>query len=388
MNRAFSGVRNYGSARVTTLSNGVRVATQATKDHVATVGAYMDAGTRDETSATEGTSQIIASLARQPRQSLAELATSVNAKVERERTSYTIKVMPENVGTAVNELGNIVYGRDNGNFEAAKQAVLNSVDEQQSIQELIMDRAHMSTFRDSPLGNSLLGPLENTGNLTEDELVQFRAANYSADRLVVTAAGNVDHDSFVRDVERNFEIAPQPKASIMEHPYFCGTMMVYRNDEMGPTLYFALGYEGVPFKHPDALTFEVMKYVIGGMKNNDNKLLPGSLSGNRTVNRVANKMNVGCADEFQAFNINYRDTGFFGTYCACDEIAAENATGEMQFGVNMLSGGVVDEEVARAKREFLMDLHSSRVGTKQLADHLEFNRMEQSCITRRNGCPS
>merc|ERR1712087_838619 len=80
-------------------------------------------------------------------------------------------------------------------------------------------------------------------------------------------------------------------------------------------------------------------------------LVPGEISGNRVVNNVANKMQVGCADEFEAFNNFYKDTGIFGFYIVCDEVAVEHAVGELMFGVNLLSFSVTDEEVARGKRE-------------------------------------
>merc|ERR1711956_71258 len=62
-------------------------------------------------------------------------------------------------------------------------------------------------------------------------------------------------------------------------------------------------------------------------------------------------MYVGCADHFEAFNINYKDTGMFGFHIACDEVAVEHAVGELMFGANLLSFSVTDEEVERGKRE-------------------------------------
>merc|ERR1712232_708144 len=105
-------------------------------------------------------------------------------------------------------------------------------------------------------------------------------------------------------------------------PYFCGAELIYRNDEMGPTAYISVGWESVPWKSPDAVTFMVMAKIIGSYKKNTG-LVPGTISGNRVVNAVANKMQVGCADEFEAFNIFYKDTGMFGFYVVCDEVAVE-----------------------------------------------------------------
>merc|ERR1711988_1841639 len=126
--------------------------------------------------------------------------------------------------------------------------------------------------------------------------------------------------------------------------------MGYRNDEMGPLAYISVGWEAVPWKSPDAVTFMVMQAIIGSYKKNAG-LVPGSISGNRTINSVANKMGVGCADEFEAFMHFYKDTGMFGFYLVCDEVAVEHAIGELMFGVNLLSFSVTDEEVERAKRE-------------------------------------
>merc|ERR1712032_756077 len=138
-------------------------------------------------------------------------------------------------------------------------------------------------------------------------------------------------------------------------PYFCGAELIYRNDEMGPTAYISVGWEGVPWRSPDAVTFMVLQSIIGSYKKGVG-LVPGEISGNRVINNVANKMQVGCADEFEAFNCFYRDTGIFGFYIQCDEVAVEHAVGELMFGVNLLSFSVTDEEVARGKRELKAEL--------------------------------
>jgi len=143
----------------------------------------------------------------------------------------------------------------------------------------------------------------------------------------------------------------------VDKPYFCGAELLYRNDEMGPTAYIAAGWESVPWRSPDAVTFMLMEHIIGSYKKGEG-LVPGTISGNRVINAVANKMQVGCADEFEVFNRFYRDTGIFGYYIACDEVAVEHAVGELMFGANMLSFSVTDEEVERAKRELKHKLFS------------------------------
>merc|ERR1719174_3534354 len=145
--------------------------------------------------------------------------------------------------------------------------------------------------------------------------------------------------------------APAP----WEKPYFCGAELIYRNDEMGGVAHIAIGYNSVPRTSGDAVGFMVMQHILGSYKKNAG-LVPGNISGNRTVNAVANKMGVGCADEFEAFNCFYKDTGMFGWYAACDEVAVEHCIGEIQFGINLLAFSVTDEEVERGKRELKIAL--------------------------------
>merc|ERR1711870_182925 len=99
-------------------------------------------------------------------------------------------------------------------------------------------------------------------------------------------------------------------------------------------------------------------------------IVPGEISGNRVINNVANKMQVGCADEFEAFNINYKDTGIFGFYIQCDEVAVEHAVGELMFGCNLLSFSVTDEEVARGKRELKAALFGGSGSSVEVCDEL------------------
>lgn len=40
-------------------------------------------------------------------------------------------------------------------------------------------------------------------------------------------------------------------------------------------------------------------------------LVPGNVADNKTINNVTNKMDVGCANEFEAFKISYKGAGIF-----------------------------------------------------------------------------
>merc|ERR1712085_208804 len=121
------------------------------------------------------------------------------------------------------------------------------------------------------------------------------------------------------------------------------------------------------------ITFMVMKHVIGSY-NKAAGLVPGNISGNRVINAVANKMQVGCADEFETFMNFYKDTGMFGFYVAADEVAVEHAVGELMFRTD----GVDAHEVKRVAWKYLNDAEIAITGLGPLhglPSYYELRRM-------------
>jgi len=360
---------NQPQAVVTTLPNGVRVATKETFGEVASVGIYLNAGVRDEAKDSVGAAHLIEQLARTgtAKRPGAKLEAEVEAmgatlsvKSGRESSSYSMSVFKGDVRQGLEILSDLVVTPGLGHLAKEKERILRNLDETEApTRQVIDDRLHACAWRDCSLGNSLVGPFESIGNLTETHLKAYVDANYTAENMVVAAAGPVKHEDMVKlaTAALGGVKAGAPRLAA-EKPYFCGAELIYRNDEMGPTAYVAVGFEAVPWKSPDAVTFMVMQQVLGTYKKSVG-LVPGSISGNRVINAVANKMGVGCAESYEAFCSFYRDTGMFGFYIECDEVAVEHAIGELMFGVNLLSFSVTDEEVERAKRELKARLFST-----------------------------
>lgn len=126
--------------------------------------------------------------------------------------------------------------------------------------------------------------------------------NYVQDRLVISAAGNVDHNKLVAEAQATFgDLKPTAAGGLrkVEHkPYFLGAMMNYRNDEMGPLCYLTMAWQTVSWRSSDALTFMLIAQLMGEFTKHDpQKILPGSLSGNRFINNHSSRGHgVGCIE--------------------------------------------------------------------------------------------
>eukprot|EP00931_Biecheleriopsis_adriatica_P029722 TRINITY_DN175_c0_g1_i2.p1 TRINITY_DN175_c0_g1~~TRINITY_DN175_c0_g1_i2.p1 ORF type:complete len:466 (+),score=120.88 TRINITY_DN175_c0_g1_i2:71-1468(+) len=352
---------NQAPVTVTTLPNGVRVATKETFSETASIAVYLDAGVRNETQETRGATYLmeqlsLAGTAKRPMAKLESEIESMGACLDvsygREHSSITMSMFGKDAAQGVEILADMVTAPGIANFAKEKQNILRKLEEtEQPTRKVIDDRLHATAFRDCSLGYSTTGPFEGIENITQEHLKAYAAANHTADKLVIAAAGGIKHAELVKLAETAFGgVKAGPPVVGTTKPYFCGAELLYRNDEMGPTAYVSVGWEAVPWRSPDAVTFMVMQAIIGSYKKGTG-LVPGTISGNRVINAVENKMGVGCADEYECFMNFYKDTGVFGFYIACDEVAVEHAIGELMFGCNLLSFSVTDEEVERAKRE-------------------------------------
>lgn len=397
LNKSFFGGRRFFSADaseflphaptlITTLPNGMRVASQKTFDPTLTVGVWIDSGSRYETKETNGVAHFLEHMAFkgtkkrsrvQLEQEIENMGAHLNAYTAREQTVYYAKAFPTDLAQTVDILSDILTNStiDESAMEIEKHVILREMEEvEKATEEVIFDRLHMAAFRDSSLSYTILGPVENIQTMKRQHLVDYIKKNYTANRMVMAAAGDVDHQQLVKLAEKHFgQIQPAKESGVQApqvKPYFCGSELIFRNDTMGPVAHVAVAFEGVAWKSPDAIAFMLMQSIIGSYRRADEGIVPGKISANRAVNNVANKMNTGCAEMFSAFNTCYSDTGLFGFYAQCDEVAVEHCMSEIMFSIGSLSYSVTDEEVQRAKLQLKTQLLGSLDTTTAIAEDI------------------
>merc|ERR1719284_920546 len=180
-----------------------------------------------------------------------------------------MSVMKGDVKQGVDILADLVTAPGLANLAKEKEAILRKLEETEvPTRAVIDDRLHTCAFRDYALGFSGVGPFEGIGSLSEAHLKAYVDANYTAENMVIAASGPMKHGELVNLASAAFGSVKagsgRPVNSMK--PYFCGAELLYRNDEMGPTAYIAVGWEAVPWKSPDAVTFMVMQSIIGSYK--------------------------------------------------------------------------------------------------------------------------
>lgn len=212
---------------ISTLPNGIRVATEALPGHFSGVGVFIDAGSRYENEYLRGVSHIMDRLAFKSTkkrtsdemlESLESLGGNINCASSRESLMYQSATFNSAVPTTVALLAETI--RDPLITEEEVQQQLETaayeIGEIWSKPELILpELVHMAAFKDNTLGNPLLCPKDRLTQINKSVIEAYRDTFFRPERMVVAFAG-VQHDEAVRLTEQYFGDMPKsetPKLS-------------------------------------------------------------------------------------------------------------------------------------------------------------------------------
>jgi processing peptidase subunit beta len=342
---------------------------------------WIDAGSRYEDARSNGAAHFLEHMAfkgtrRRNRtaleQEIENMGGHLNAYTSREQTVYYAKGFKNDLRQIIDILGDILQNSniDSYHLEIERAVIIREMEEvMKQTEEVIFDNLHTAAYRDSPLGYTILGPVENINSLNRDQLRSYIETHYSSDRMVFVAAGDVKHEEVVRLVSEIFGgLRPSRvmETLLANKPYFCGTELIQQSDELGSSAHVAVAYEGVPWNSPDAIPFMLLQSLFGTYQR-DQGVIPGSLSDNKLIRSVAELDGQPC-ESFTSYNTCYKDTGLFGWYVVCDADAARACVERLLIGAANIGNEVTEEELDRAKHHLRMSLFGALDGTTAIAE--------------------
>lgn len=211
----------------------------------------------------------------------------------------------------------------------------------------------------------ILGPEENIKTITRQHLLDYISKNYTAERMVLVAAGQVDHDALVKLAEKHFgHIKAGAPRSLISKPTFVGSEVRARYDDH-PTAHIIMAVEGASWTSPDYWPLLVAQAITGSWERTQGAAphSASKLAQNISQHKFANS--------FMSFNTSYTDTGLFGTYVVTEaKTDIDNLMHFMQQEWHRLSMNVTDAEVFRAKNQLKTALLLSLDGTTPIAEEI------------------
>ncbi|KAL4934712.1 uncharacterized protein BDV17DRAFT_278796 [Aspergillus undulatus] len=208
--------------QITTLPNGIRVATESLPGPFAGVGVYVDAGSRYEDESLRGVSHIMDRLAfkstksrtsDEMQETIESLGGNIQCASSRESLMYQSASFNSAVPTTLGLLADTIREPMITDEEVMQQLVTAEyeIGEIWSKPELILpELVHTAAYKDNTLGNPLLCPRERLEEINRSSIEEYRKAFFRPERMVVAFAGVPHHDA-VKLTEQLFgDIRPAP----------------------------------------------------------------------------------------------------------------------------------------------------------------------------------
>ncbi len=371
--------------RRTVLPGGLRVVTeQMAGARSATIGVWVNVGSRDETGALHGCSHFLEHLLFKGTRERSALDISValdevggefNAFTAKEYTCFHARVLDEDLPLAVDVLGDMITSSTitAADVEAEREVILDEIamhddDPDDVVHNLF---AELAWGAQSPLGRPIAGTQESITGLDRARILRFYRRHYRPENMVVAVAGNVDHAAVVRDVRRAFarrdflsgDATPvPPRAKLKRASITSGHVATTRPFEQ---VNLVLGMEGQLRDDPQRFALGVLNTALGG----------------GTSSRLFQEIREvrGLAYSVYSFASHHADSGVVGVAVGClpakvDEVLA-TVRAEL---AKVAADGITAEELTRGKGQLrgglvlgLEDSASrmSRLGKSELVHH-------------------
>lgn len=262
--------------RVTILKNGIRVVTQKLEGSgVATAGVWFGAGMRDEEDRVNGIAHFNEHLcfkgttrrnAQQINEDVENRGAGQNAYTGEERTAYfAYNILPEHIAAALDVVADMV--RDSqippAELEPERKVVIQEIQMyRDDPNSLLFYALAEAAFGKQELGRTILGPEQIIANVSREDLLKFVKDKYTSANTVVCAAGNVDHDEFVKVAEKLFGDMPAraaPKRTT--NAYVGGDARIQKDLEVTR---MAIALPGVSMTDPDATAYALLATALSG----------------------------------------------------------------------------------------------------------------------------
>ncbi|XXQ30204.1 Mitochondrial-processing peptidase subunit beta [Plasmodiophora brassicae] len=382
-NSPYTMFTSYPECRVSTASNGVRVATETLPGRTATIQVWINAGSRYETAENNGAAHFLEHLkfkgTRQRtrvglEKEVENIGAHLNAYTSREHTVFFASVFQDHIPQSMDILSDILqYSRlDPRAIDVERDVILRELQEIESIpEEVVFDRLHESAYPGQSLGHTILGSAEQIArNINRDMLLAYIDRHYTTDRFLVVGTGAVDHDQLVELTDKHFgDLNPPPADPLPLAPaqFTPGDTRV-RNDELGRA-HWALAFKTEGVNSADAIPLLYLQTLLG--KFDRGLASQTAAAGNYShSNLVESVIKSDCVDKLSPFVSLYNDTGLFGLYVEARPCDLNEAVYQIMNGICKTCYDLTDEKVLMARHMLKAATLTALDGTTTLADEV------------------
>ncbi|SMO37408.1 M16 family metallopeptidase [Gracilimonas mengyeensis] len=301
-----------------TLPNGIRIVTEHI-DSVksVSVGIWVKTGGRHERAKQAGITHFLEHMLFKgtDKRSSYDIALSMesvggylNAFTSSEYTCYYARCVNTQLHRALDVLSDMVLNPSFPEEEVQKEKKV-VIEEMKmyrdSPDDYLFEEFNSKIFDGHELGRPVLGYEDTVSDFSRQDLYDYMSDRYYPGNLLISVAGNVDHENVVKEVKDYFEKLEAKNPKEDEQP-----LPAFKKEDLKLTkaieqTHYIYGRRGLNFDHDDKYRLLLANTVLGGGMSS------------RLHQNVREK--YGYCYSIQTFNQSYTDTGMWGVYVGTDK---------------------------------------------------------------------
>ena len=344
-------------SKITTLDNGLRIVTQNMPGlETVSMGIWNFVGGRDELKDVNGVAHLLEHMAfkgtstrsaLQIAETIENVGGDINAYTSKEITAYYVKLIAEDLPLGINILTDILQNSSFSEDELNRErgVILQEIGMYlDTPDDMIFDYWQEKAYPNQSMGRSILGKTDIIKNISRHEVKDFIMSYYNPKKMVVSAAGKINHEEFVEQIKKTCVNLPNGSINNRElSKYISGE---YRQEKDLEQIHLLLGFEGIDYHDDDYYSLLVYSSLLGGGMSS------------RLFQEIREKR--GLVYGISSFSSSYTDTGMFGIYAGTGENQINELIPVLCDELNNSSNSISEKEISRGKAQLKASLMMGR----------------------------
>ena len=261
--------------RRTVLENGLRIVTEHLPEtRAASIGVLIECGSRDETVEESGLAHLCEHMLFQGTSSRSALQIArqmdfaggqIGGFTTRDYTCLHAVVLADHVYYALDLIGDVLLNSTfpEDSLAREKSAIVRELEGGCDVPSLrVLEMLKRRAWPGHPLGRPIAGSTEAVAGHTREDLIYFFHRNYTPNRIMIAAAGNLNHEDFVADCRDAFwRLMGDSERPRLVEPHF--SPGVSFDNIASAQSYFAIGIPAPAYNHPDRVSTHLLIGLLG-----------------------------------------------------------------------------------------------------------------------------
>jgi predicted Zn-dependent peptidase len=364
-------VKEVRNIRRQVLPHGLTIITEQ-MEHIrsASIGIWLETGSRDETPQSNGISHFIEHMvfkgtkhrtAEEIARQVDSIGGNMDAFTSKECICFNVKVLDEHVPVALDILTDLVLHPTFTNEDIARErgVILEEIKMDEDNPDYLVHEIFTQNFwKDHPLGKPILGTKETVKKFERETVLDTYTHRFAPGNIIVAAAGHLDHDQFVDLVVKHFEHLKPAKNGFHSPVPKIVPRIVLRNKKALEQVQLCIGVPAYPIAHQKRHAGYILNTLLGGGMSS------------RLFQNIRERQ--GLAYSIYSDLNPYRDTGCMAVYAGTSLASATKVVKAVvnEFH-NLKTEPVPAEELRRSKDQLkgslMLSLESSTARMSNLA---------------------